>query len=830
MLVWVLETMPNTKTGTMVRIKNTETNEVLVKKYEHVLRFNADLWGTYEADKSELATRPSPEGVLRTDNLDCSAKTLDPIDRTDELSVRAHHYLPSRINENPGVGSQQGSPDSSTSEKKQWDWKKGIMLAVPSYDGTGGAEKLKAYLKRVKIWSLITKDLISPKSQVNHLLGALKDKAARTLDDDNDVYEWTEYGDKDGVQKYTKRVADLFGEGTFAELSSRLDDFFDSPMRGCWESLQDYCDRFENQYQKLADLGESLSDSVKLNRLLKGSRLNDRTQKGLTRNCGAVPKYQSVVEQLRFYSEAHQRSVEQAHELQHWDDTYPDVLPPPGHPLRPRKSRNGGFQQKRKEVADTECKESGINNKDLSERNATTSGGSPVYEQAEKEKDSETHRYCQDAEERTELEAFTFQGPEAMWLRRNGYCESELWTRPVIRDMWAYDILKKGGPESPQEVEVLKEVKTRTRCVACGQIGHWRGERMCPEVHQEAEVEKNIEAGTKRKPTSDEDHCSGTVKNRPQEKSQKRQNADLEHLLLQQSKKEAERLLSKYQRKRAREDTTSESEDLPAHICMIKQLEKEAEEDSEIYDQLGKIYAFESDRFFTAISTSEPATRGTGTGNCGSIFESYIKGTYHDKTHLLNFDVIELFVGVGKDWICNRHCLTSFFVEPPNREFMPPAVPSNKKNVVPCVPRLISGTSKRKCVVGSGVKTRIEVPPNSFSAVFRTDVLSNNLSTVFSFSGIPNKICGQSNKKTSGAPRNCGWTKQDVGEPTTVVGGLQFLRTCLRCLQRIFISAVFFLSKAAKQKLWVYHIFRKPKDEAFKQVLFSTTDNRKKNV
>ena len=141
------------------------------------------------------------------------------------------------------------------------------------------------------------------------------------------------------------------------------------------------------------------------------------------------------------------------------------------------------------------------------------------------------------------------------------------------------------------------------------------------------------------------------------------------------------------------EDITKEQGNVMSHTAMLKQLEREAEEDEEIYDQLARIYHFESNRYFNSevAARRESVAHETGIGANGSSFGPYIKGTHHVEMHLHDSAVIELIV--GEDHMHEKCGMTFLFAELPNMGFGFPAVPQSRTFSVPSV---CSSVSKKK--------------------------------------------------------------------------------------------------------------------------------------
>ncbi len=70
------------------------------------------------------------------------------------------------------------------------------------------------------------------------------------------------------------------------ELGDRLGTFFDKLRRHAGETLLEYTNRFDRNYRRLTDAGESLTERARVNRLLNGSGLQPKDQRKIIMYAG----------------------------------------------------------------------------------------------------------------------------------------------------------------------------------------------------------------------------------------------------------------------------------------------------------------------------------------------------------------------------------------------------------------------------------------------------------------------------------------------------------------------------------------------------------------
>lgn len=389
-----------------------------------------------------------------------------------------------------------------------------------------------------------------------------------------------------------------------------------------------------------------------------------REQRQLLRKCNGEWDYQRVIKQLRLYSDFHHRFASHTGSPEHRGHE--------GSPLRHRaqqrhRSHEGSFPPRKIKVADVGSdigkvvKGTGLDKEDFDEGKETEAPEeSPVY--GPYMADTEVLRCTGEPEVETESPS-TVPDELARGMCR---CEQVFWTQPVNTISYGYkkrieqnrrvcDILKKGGPESFEEKGMRRETKNRTVCAACGQNGHWQEDFECPKagvsLTQRSEVthEFRIKAigtkndrsqGSKGKSESDnESHFLSPEKDTSTQPGKWRRIRcdEARRFRLQQSKKEAERCLAKEWEKEAKEweKEAEYREEFISHVAMLQQLEREVEEDEEIYDQFARIYDFESDRSFDfgAAARHAPAALENGICDSGSSFQRHMKGTHHVEMH-----------------------------------------------------------------------------------------------------------------------------------------------------------------------------------------------------
>ena len=167
-LVWILEAISDSNLGTLVRIRNDDTNEVFLEQCDRVLRFNAELLGTYKAvipDKFKAVSQRSSRAGTETGNLDSFVELLDPVDDIDlsESSVRAYRWHSSRRHgEDPNADScRQSSRRPLILDSEQWRWQSGLTPAVPSYDGEKRCRKTSGLFEEGEGLGAIHKGIIA---------------------------------------------------------------------------------------------------------------------------------------------------------------------------------------------------------------------------------------------------------------------------------------------------------------------------------------------------------------------------------------------------------------------------------------------------------------------------------------------------------------------------------------------------------------------------------------------------------------------------------------------------------------------------------------------
>ena len=287
--------------------------------------------------------------------------------------------------------------------------------------------------------------------------------------------EWEDYICKGGVQKLMKRITELFGDEASVELGSRLDDFFDSLRRRGGESMRAYCDRFEIQYKKYTEIGEPLSETARVNRLLKGSRLDSHDQRQLLRKCHGEFDYQCVIQELRLYSDIHHRSASHTGKSGHRGHA---DAPCSQRPMLRHRSHEGSFSQRKRQVAGNgfevgnKGKRKGPDGEDhVGEGEAGAPEESPVYEPDMA--DTGIPRCKEEPEVETKA---SFAMPDEL-AREIWCCKQVFLTQPfgamsqgyrrrIEQNRWVCDILKEGGPKSPEEKRVIREIKNRIACAS----------------------------------------------------------------------------------------------------------------------------------------------------------------------------------------------------------------------------------------------------------------------------------------------------------------------------------------------------------------------------
>ena len=266
-----------------------------------------------------------------------------------------------------------------------------------------------------------------------------------------------------------------------------------------------------------------------------------------------------------------------------------------------------------------------------------------------------------------------------------------------------------------------------------------KSELTIPLLVKGSETEKDRSQGSKRRNESDAEPHSINPKRKdmlPHPGKWRRIPCnEARRLLFQQQVKEKERLLVKQVEKemgvtmKEWESVAAGIDEEIAHARMLSQLEREADEDEEIYDQIARIYDFEFDQCldFEAAARYAPAARGNGARDSGLAFGPYIKGTHHVRMHDHNL-VMNASIASKNNVHDNEHDVimknkaehvirkrrgtvsvservlkvpqgkrNGFILEFPNCEFdLPaefqkgtssvPAVPQNRISLVPAVP------------------------------------------------------------------------------------------------------------------------------------------------
>ena len=264
-----------------------------------------------------------------------------------------------------------------------------------------------------------------------------------------------EFEAADGVDRLLAKLTTMFGEVAMVKLGETLDTFFDDSKRKAHENLRDYVHRFEVNYGKLIENGESLSERAKVNRLLKGSGLSDREQRELLMSIGGEYDYARLKAAMSLFAHFYR-----------------------GGPTGSGNSFSGnnGKGQFRKGFGKGNGKSGfkGFRPHTVHETDhVADEPGEDYYDQGLDYDEWVEDGDYQDLEEDwgNTYEANTFEDdtpPELQDAKHRMKLASQ-----------AKELLG-GKMTDERRAQRLAEVKLRTKCAACGAVGHWRSDPQCP--------------------------------------------------------------------------------------------------------------------------------------------------------------------------------------------------------------------------------------------------------------------------------------------------------------------------------------------------------------
>ncbi len=276
------------------------------------------------------------------------------------------------------------------------------------------------------------------------------------------------------------------------ELGDRLGTCFDKLRRHAGETLLEYTNRFERNYRRLTDAGESLTERARGNRLLKGSGLQSKDQREIIMYAGGKLDFRKIVEVMRLYSRLYgkhhgdssgQRQRESSG--QYRSQQRPALRPQAGRRFVPSGGRRHGVN----EVAGDGDVAGDEDDSSEDDDGATPSvlGAEPVANDVNAVGQEEQ----EDSGAVSEGQAMVCSEDECPIELRCELCNAEVAlsqacsvnaVTPVVKQRLKFaqsarSVFRKGGNESgkwrKKEKETIQEIKNRTVCSVCGASGHW---------------------------------------------------------------------------------------------------------------------------------------------------------------------------------------------------------------------------------------------------------------------------------------------------------------------------------------------------------------------
>ncbi len=170
---------------------------------------------------------------------------------------------------------------------------------TPVFSGSRDPKVIEVFRRRVRVWKKLALPYMPIEEMGLRLWEALDGKASeKTHAEDNEMDHFA----ADGCDKVLERIKHHFADDAMVELGDRMDTFFDKLQRQQGETLLEYTDRCINTYRKLTDVGESLSERAKVNRLFRGSGLDLNEQRRIIMDSGGKWDFEKIVEHMRIYS------------------------------------------------------------------------------------------------------------------------------------------------------------------------------------------------------------------------------------------------------------------------------------------------------------------------------------------------------------------------------------------------------------------------------------------------------------------------------------------------------------------------------------------------
>lgn len=277
-----------------------------------------------------------------------------------------------------------------------------------------------------------------------------------------------EYNHEDGVARLLTRIAFHFASDDMVELGSRTDQSFDKLSRHEGEELVQYLNRFEKSCKRLTDIGESLSERARINRLLKGSRLDKRDQRELIMAGGGVWPYDSITRQMRLHNEFFKGCTSST----------------PSSTHRPQERREGRGHRPGEGSGGRGHKVNELHG-DIGEESYDHGDGSDGGNQPSLDAISEGAEQGAEVDKSDAIDDFPWELQNELDAVDNTKVHSvnalnnaQGTRRDQVKS--ARDVLQKPADKrTAKEKETLQQLKHRTLCAVCGASGHWHSDSEC---------------------------------------------------------------------------------------------------------------------------------------------------------------------------------------------------------------------------------------------------------------------------------------------------------------------------------------------------------------
>ena len=176
----------------------------------------------------------------------------------------------------------------------------------PHFDGDTKDKPflIRTYKRETDTWLKLVKDFLPDEEKALRLAQNFSGKAKSRLYDRFNVA--AHFGVENGVELLLAWIVEQFGEEEVVQVQARVDDFFESNpdklMRKHGETMRDFVERFDATYERLKEVGESVTERSLCSRLLRKSGLSPKEQLNVIQEAGSDSNYAKLQAKLRMYS------------------------------------------------------------------------------------------------------------------------------------------------------------------------------------------------------------------------------------------------------------------------------------------------------------------------------------------------------------------------------------------------------------------------------------------------------------------------------------------------------------------------------------------------